>query len=458
MERLLPIVMLACAAGFAQTPAKSQRKAAPAARPAAVPGAVQKRPIATLSVEGTRIFTREQVIAVSGLKVGQSAGKSEFEAARDRLVASGAFESVSYRYTPTASGEAIAATFEVAEVEQVYPVEFLDLHVSSLELDSVLRTKDPLYSREKLPATRPVLDRYTKWIQEFLVTKGNQEKIMGEVAPAPGGAGEFAIVFRPARPLPTVAQVTFQGNELIPQEKLREAITGAVGATYTEDSFRQTLASVIRPLYETKGYLKVRFPELKATPAEDVKGLHVFVTVQEGVSYELGKLTIEGPTPIPADTLLKASELKTGQLADMTKVNEGVERIRRAVRREGYLEVRVLADRKLDDEKKQASISVRVDPGPQFTMGKLKITGLDINAEAEIRRIWNQKEGKPFNPEYPDLFLRRIREMALFDNLGATKAEYQLNQRDRSADVTLTFAGGGRGPRPGRGGRGPVGD
>jgi outer membrane protein insertion porin family len=427
--------MLTCAAGFAQAP-----KAAPA----------QKRPIASIAIEGNKIFTRDQVLAVSGLKVGQVAGKAEFEAARDRLVASGAFENVAYRYS--AAGPGIAATLEVSEVEQVYPVDFQDLHVSSLELDSVLRTKDPLYSREKLPATRPVLDRYTKWIQDFMATKGNREKILGEVAQ---NGGDFMIVFRPAKPLPTIAQVTFEGNQAIPQDKLREAIVGAVGANYTEDSFRQTLSSAIRPLYETKGYLKVRFPELQTKPAEDVKGLHVFVTVQEGVTYELGKTVIDGPTPVPAETLLKTAELKSGELADMTKVNEAVERVRRAVRREGYLEVRVLTDRKLEDEKKQVNLSMRIDPGPQFTMGKLNVKGLDINGEAEIRRIWNLKEGKPFNPEYPDGFLRRIKEMLLFDNLGNTKAEYQLNQRDRTADVTLTFAGGaGPGRGPGRGGRG----
>jgi outer membrane protein assembly factor BamA len=449
--------MLTCAAGFAQTPkaapkaSKSATKAAPTASQAPA-----KRPIASITVDGNKIFTRDQVLGVAGLKIGQPAGKSEFEAARDRLVACGAFESVAYRFAAAPNGEGIAATFEVAEVEQVYPVDFQDLHVSSLELDSVLRTKDPLYSREKLPATKPVLDRYTKWIQDFMATKGNKEKILGEVAQ---NGGDFLIVFRPAKPLPTVAQVTFEGNSLIPQDKLREAIVGVVGASYTEDSFRQTLSSVIRPLYEAKGYLKVRFPELQTKPADDVKGLHVFVTVQEGVSYEIGKTVIEGPTPVPADTLLKTAELKSGELADMTKVTEAVERVRKAVRREGYLEVRVLADRKLDDEKKQVNVSMRVDPGPQFTMGKLSIKGLDINAEAEVRRIWNLKDGKPFNPEYPDGFLRRIKEMGLFDNLGATKAEYQLNQRDRTADVTLTFAGGGGpGRGPGRGGRGRGGE
>src|SRR5581483_1476215 len=110
-----------------------------------------------------------------------------------------------------------------------------ELHVSSLELDEYLRGKDPLYSREKLPATRQVLDRDTKWIQDYLAAKGNKEKIAGTVMPAE--AGGYNVVFRPARPLPTIAQVTFEHNEVFPQEKLREAVAGAVGASFTEDSF-----------------------------------------------------------------------------------------------------------------------------------------------------------------------------------------------------------------------------
>ena len=55
-----------------------------------------------LTVEGNRNYTREQVLAVAGLKVGQLAGKPEFEAARDRLTASGVFETVGYKFEPGA--------------------------------------------------------------------------------------------------------------------------------------------------------------------------------------------------------------------------------------------------------------------------------------------------------------------------------------------------------------------
>jgi outer membrane protein assembly factor BamA len=453
MKSPLLIVMLASTLGFAQTGGKraAPTKPAPAAHPASG-GASQKFTIASLNIEGNRNFTREQILAIARLKPGQAASKADFEAARDRLVACGAFENVSYRYSASPKGDGVAAVLELDEVEQVYPVDFQDLHVSSLELDAYLSSKDPLYSREKLPATHPVLQRYAKWVQEFLDSKGLKEKIAASVQPA-AETGDYNIVIRPARPLPTVAQVTFEGNQVLPQDKLREAIAGAVGASYTEDSFRQTLNSVVRPLYENKGHVRVTFPELRTEKATDVEGLHVFVTVHEGVSYELGRVNIDGPTPIASDVLVKAGEFKPGGLADMSKVNEGVERVRRAIRREGYMEVRVSADRKMDDEKKTVNVTIHVLPGPQFTMGKLNITGLDLNAEPEIRRIWILKPGKPFNPEYPDLFLRRIKEQGLFDNLSQTKAEYQLNQKDHTADVTLIFSGGPP-PGPGRGGRG----
>jgi outer membrane protein insertion porin family len=90
-------------------------------------------------------------------------------------------------------------------------------------------------------------------------------------------------------------------------------------------------------------------------------------------------------------------------------------------------------------------------------VGKLTIVGLDLDGEAEMRRIWGMKEGRPFNPDYPQQFLKGVREQGLFDNLGETKANTKTNENDHSVDVTLTF--GGAPPQPkggrGRGGRRP---
>src|ERR1022692_819325 len=91
------IFLLVAGAGFGQTPAKKApaKKAAAAKKEEAAPS---KWPVETLTVEGNHNYTREQVLGVAGLKVGQMAGKAEFEAARDRLTATGMFETVGGKF------------------------------------------------------------------------------------------------------------------------------------------------------------------------------------------------------------------------------------------------------------------------------------------------------------------------------------------------------------------------
>lgn len=437
--------MLAVAPGFAQTrptrPAQKKKEA-----PAPMPN---RGPIQSLAVEGIHNYTREQVLAVAGLKIGQVAGKPEFEAARERLLATGAFETVGYRFAPDSNGAGYAASLQVAEVVSTYPVRFQDLGVPDQDVANLLRARDPLFSLTSLPATQPVIGRYVKWIEEYLAAKGVPEKIAGRVTPVT--SDQFAIVFRPARNLPAVALVSFDGNQVVPQQVLKEAIRGvAVGAPYTEDGFREILNTAVRPLYEARGRVRVAFPRIRTEPDPEVQGVRVFVTVDEGQSYELGKVRIDGPSPVRPDELLKTGDFKTGDVANYDRVNEGLERIRKAVRHAGYLEAKVTSDRHIDDAKKTVDVDVHIDAGPQFTMGKLHVVGLDLDGEAEIIRIFTMKPGKPFNPDYPDYFLGKVREEGLFDNLAKTKSEFKTNDQDHTADVTLTFDGDNPEGKPGR--------
>ncbi|HEY2012695.1 MAG TPA: hypothetical protein VGH38_04300, partial [Bryobacteraceae bacterium] len=274
MKWLLISLMLVAGCGFAQTQ-PPQKRTAPKGPVGTAPAG--RWPIESIVIEGLRIYTREQILAVVALKPGQVAGRPEFDAARDRLVATGAFETVSYKFEPGAKREGYVATFQLTEIQQVYPVQFEDLHVSSIDLEAALRARDPIFSAEKLPATQPVLQRYAKWIEEFMASKGVTDKITGSVAP--GEPGDFVIVFRPTRNLPAVAQVIFEGNKVVSQQVLWDAVWSvAIGLPYTEDAFRQVLRAAVRPIYEARGRVHVAFPKIRTEPDKDVKGVNVFVT------------------------------------------------------------------------------------------------------------------------------------------------------------------------------------
>ena len=302
-----------------------------------------------------------------------------------------------------------------------------------------------------------MLERHAKWLQEFLAAKGITEKVVGAVDNI--SPGEYMVVFWPSRPLPAVAHVRFRGNHMLSENTLWEAVSAsAVGLPYTEDSFREVLRDGVRPLYEARGRVHVTFPELRTEPAKDVQGLTVTVTVDEGDSYTLGNVTIADQTPLNATSLLKDGNFKTGDVANMDLANAGIDRIRQSLRRAGYMEAQTAMTRKLNDEKKTVDIAVHVDAGPQYIMGKLTLVGLELEGEAEIKRMWALKDGKPFNPEYPDRFLARVREEGLFDHLGKTNAETKVDEKNHAVDVTLTFGAAPSSPaRPTRRGRGGIG-
>src|SRR5580765_8758966 len=109
MKVCLTLLLLAGMA-LAQTPAKRPpaKKAAPPNKeaPAEAPS---KWPIESITVVGNRNYTPEQVVAVAGLKIGHLAGKAEFDAARDRLTATGVFETVGYQFEPGPNKQGFAA-------------------------------------------------------------------------------------------------------------------------------------------------------------------------------------------------------------------------------------------------------------------------------------------------------------------------------------------------------------
>ncbi len=403
MKRLLAVVALAACA-LAQSRGGRASKAAESAAPA-VP---DKWPIQTLAVEGNHVFPTTAILAVAGLKIGQVAGKPEFEDARDRLTASGAFETVGYKFLPAPDGKGFHASFQVAETTSLFPVKFEDLGVPDADLTAALTARDPLFSTANFPGNQTTLDRDAGWVEEILASRGIREKgvpVKVAAVVADIGEGKNAALFRPARDLPAVARISFEGNQIVAGSVLRMAIapTG-IGSLYTERHFREILNASIRPVYEGRGRMRISFPKIRTEEDEDVKGIHVIVTVDEGEVYTLHNVGIAKPSPLPEGQLLHEADIKTGDIANFDLIAEGRDRVKTAVRRAGYLDVKVSIDREFDDAKKTADVTFRIDSGPLYSMGKLSIKGLDLDGEAEMKRIWKLKQAMPSIPNTPSIF------------------------------------------------------
>jgi outer membrane protein insertion porin family len=391
----------------------------------------------SVTVDGNRIYGTAQIISAAGLTTGQLASAKELEAARERLMRTGAFGSVGFNFSPTADNRGIQANLQVAEIAQVYPLRFEELGVEASALEAWLKGKDILFTG-KLAGTEVRLTQYTAWVEEYLATKKISGKVRGSLSA--DRPGELVALFRPATAAPSVAFVRFQGNKVIGATDLANTMAGvAVGIPYGEPRFRHLLQTSIVPLYEAKGHLRVSFPKLTVERSKEVDGIVVTVEVNEGEPYKLGDVTTSGVAS--ADDLIKEGKFKPDETVNFDEVEAGVERIRKRIRANGYLRVATQMERKIDDAKKTVNLNVAVTPGPQYTFGALTLQGLDLHSEPVIRKRWVLKPGQPFRDGYPDAFLNRIREDGVFEDLGKTKADVKVDDTTRVVNVTLFFAG-----------------
>jgi outer membrane protein insertion porin family len=206
---------------------------------------------------------------------------------------------------------------------------------------------------------------------------------------------------------------------------------------YAEPRFRLLLDTTIRPLYEARGLIRVSFPKVETEPAKDVDGVSVTVQVEPGPAYKLDRVRFVG-ADYSRSEWNDLAKLKTNQTVNFDEVRAAQGRIRDNLRRAGHLEAASQVKRDVNDTDRTVDIEFQIDPGPLFTLGKLDIVGLDIESEPEIRKMWGLTPGRPFNVEYPDHFLVRVKDGGVFDNLKSTRAETKINA-DRTVDVTLYF-------------------
>jgi outer membrane protein insertion porin family len=434
---LLLILLLALVgAGSAQT----HRARKPAASPTPAPATVSEDapwPLETLTVEGNRNYTAEQILAVARLRVGEKAGKPEFEAARQRLAATGAFDNVGYRFAPAKDGKGYDGVIQITELNgALYPLRFEDLPATDAQLRAWLKQKDPLFG-DKIPATKPELDRYVQLISAYLAEQGYHYSVAGKVTSE--GASGLVVVFRPAKARPAIARVKFTNTGEIPAGLLQTAMYGvAVGTLYTEPDLRVLLDTTARPRYEARGMIRVAFPKIETQPAKDVDGIDVTVQVEPGPVYKLGRVSFQGAS-YSQQELAKLANLKANVTANFDDVKAAQERIAQNLRRSGYLQTSSQVKRDVNDAEHVVDLTFDIAPGPQFTLGKLDVVGLDIETEPVIRKMWGIQPGKPFNIEYPEHFLSVVKNQGIFDNLKNTRAETKVNANEHTVDVTLYF-------------------
>lgn len=388
--------------------------------------------VASVQVKGGSRFRPEVIAAAAGLKKGSRAGKTELDAACQKLVVTGIFQNCNYRYMPV-SDRAIAVEVQVREAPANHTARIAFPNVDEQKVWAWMAENEPIVTRE-MPGSDDANRFYAGAIERYMKTLGGTATLTSVIDS--DQEGRISIVFRPGD-LPAICDVKFTGNALYANKQLRDTLMAVAGnVPYTEMEFRRLLELNIRPLYEEAGRLGVTFPSITATPSDG--GVVVHTAVSEGPVYVFKDVSFAGEG-IDRTALAAAAQLPIGKVANWRRLTSGLDTATDLLKAQGYLEAKYVIDRRLDEKAAAALVQVTFVPGEQYTFGSLRIEGVPPEVEQKIRGMWRLPSGAPLNEAYVGEYLRESFQVVGSDFRRVSRG-MSVRPGTRVVDVTATFA------------------
>jgi len=412
--------------GAAQSPS-------PAASEATVKD--EKYPLREIVISGNDNFASEDIIRILGLEIGQMVREDDFERAVSKLDDTGVFQGYEFRFGP--KGDGYTVTFTVQEVPELYSVRFEGFDLPDDEIRARLRAEIPLFG-PKVPPTGIMARRIGDVLQQIWTEQGNQTRIIGDINFV--SETELEMLYRPEGAIQNVAFTQFENAQVINPLTLQQKFNSvAMGVTYSEQRIEELLKYNVKPLYDEVGRLEVKFCPCTVEPDTESRGLVVTIHVEEGPEYKFGEITPPETSFIKPENIQKLIKFAPGDTANLTLVRDALTRYEDQFKGNGFMNVRTEYDAAPNAEKKTVDIVMRLYPRDRYVFGKLDIQGLDLVAEAAVRKRWGLKPGDPFNQNYPAIFLNRIRADNMFDNLQTTDWRMTTDEAAKTVDVQLVF-------------------
>ena len=361
--------------------------------------------LARVELVGAKRFTSADVVKLAGLKIGASVTITDLNAAAQRLADSGLFENVKYRYV--LAGRRATVTYEIEESPWTIPVTFDNfVWFTDAEVAAAVREVLPTFDG-KVPKSHEIPDRISAALQKLV----DARKLPGQVQLMPEATVTGLLVrylFAVKDPAPKLCQLTFNGAAAVSEADLANAVRPLIGTDYSRATIEAAARGTVTDIYRRRGFWRaaVAAPSTSLVIDGACNGVAVALPVTEGQAYTWGGAEWSGNTVIPSSDLDAALAMKSGDISDMSKIDEGIRNVRALYGRKGHLQQRTTYTPRLDDAGKTAVFALRVEEGPQYRMGSFEVVGLTEADAAEARKLWKLQPGDVYDDGYSREFTK----------------------------------------------------
>ena len=343
------------------------------------------RNIVTIEFTGLHRTTASFAQDIVRLRANDRADKAALDEAVARLLRTGRFQTVTYQLDEQPDG--VRVVFEVLE----------RTIVSTIDFEGNNKFRDGQLKDSVSQKVGEVID----W---FAVRDG-RDSIIAKYHEA--GYGDVTVTYDQDRVERTgelvytiqegsrvrIRKILFEGNANIPDDALKKELetktafwfirTGAFDVDLVEGDVAR-----VQNHYRDQGFLDAKAAYRKEL-GSDGESLTVVFTIEEGTRYSIEDLQIRGNAALNTEELAALLVSRVGETVKRPQVDADAKAVQERYGSLGYIDAKVRAVRVFSDKPGFVRITIEIEEGGQFRIGRVAVRGNTRTKDKVVRRALN---------------------------------------------------------------------
>ena len=198
---------------------------------------------------------------------------------------------------------------------------------------------------------------------------------------------------------------------------------------YSKESLSGDLEK-LKSWYQDRGYANMDIESAQVTISPEKDDMFITVSVKEGEIYKIADASIAGQTIVPLKDLQQLVLVQKGQIYNQQMISATQKLIENRLGIEGYAFAKVDPVPKLDDEKKEVTMTFLVDPGKRVYVRHVTFGGVTRTNDVVLRRELRQLEGAWVSNILLERSKQRIQQLPYIE-----KVDFEKNKVEGSDDL-----------------------
>src|SRR6056297_3207668 len=385
------------------------------------PAQAQNYRFTEVAIEGNQRIEGDTILSFAGIPRGETVGAGELNAAYQRILDSGLFETVELE--PRGNRLVIRVT------------EFPTINRIAFEGNDKIKNEELsgfIQSRSRQVFSPAQAERDAATISEAYAQNGRiSARVTPKVIRRSDNRVDLVFEIFEGRAI-EIQRIGFSGNRVYSDRRLRRAVqskqAGLLRALVQTDTFVEDRVSfdrqVLTDFYNSRGYVDFRVTGVNAELSRERDGYFVTFNVEEGQQFRFGEVTtVSEYDGVEAEPYHDTLKLRSGAVYSPEVVESAIARMERLGVDQGVDFLRV--EPRLTRNNRELTLDVEfvLQRGPRVFVERIDIEGNTTTLDRVIRRQFDTAEGDPFNSRAIRQAAERIRALRFFSNVDVNARE-----------------------------------